>query len=236
MHHVTRAVALSAMAVGALALAAAVGGIAPSAAPSGAGQGSVQTIDLAERLAAGRVRAVNRQATKADGRPGAVRVSEGAAEGVAWIEGIDFAEGTLEIDVRGRDAPQQSFVGVAFHRKDDKSYEAVYLRPFNFRATDPVRRDHALQYMSVPDFDWPRLRKEFPEEFENPVDQSLDPNGWVPVRVIVKGRAVQIFVGPGKAPALEARKLGELARGGVGLWVGNNSSGDFANLRITPAR
>jgi hypothetical protein len=34
---------------------------------------------------------------------------------------------------------------------------------------------------------------------------------------------------------LEARKLGTLDRGMVGLWVGNNSDGDFANLRITPA-
>ena len=29
---------------------------------------------------------------------------------------------------------QQLYVGVAFHRKDNDTYEAVYPRPFNFRA------------------------------------------------------------------------------------------------------
>jgi len=42
------------------------------------------------------------------------------------------------------------------------------MRAFNFRATDPERHQHAVQYIMLPDFDWPRLRKEFPEEFENP--------------------------------------------------------------------
>ena len=36
-----------------------------------------------------------------------------------------------------------------------------------------------------------------------------------------------------RIPTLEVRKLGSLDRGVVGLWVGNNSDGDFANLRIT---
>ncbi len=49
--------------------------------------------------------------------------------GVVWIEGSDFAQGTIEVDVRGRDVPGRSFVGVAFHRQDDNTYDAVYLRP-----------------------------------------------------------------------------------------------------------
>jgi hypothetical protein len=96
-----------------------------------------------------------------------------------------------------------------------------------------VRRQHAVQYMASPDYEWPRLRKEFPEEFENPVDPSLVPTDWVPLRVVVKGRTIQIFAGPVKSPPLEVRKLGQHDRGMVGLWTGNNSDGDFANLRIT---
>jgi hypothetical protein len=197
---------------------------------SGAGQG----IDLAERLAAGKLRAVNREVTVLKDRNGAVHLSQKADNGLVWIEGIDFSEGTIEVDVRGRDVLQQSFVGVAFHGKDDKTYEAVYLRPFNFRAQDPARRQHAVQYISMPDYDWQRLRKEFPEEFENPVDPSLVPTDWVSLRVVVKGGKIQIFVGPVKSPTLEVRKLGALDRGMVGLWVGNNSDGDFAVVRITP--
>ena len=198
--------------------------------------GATQQIDLAERLAAGKLRTVNRETTAVSGKPGGVHVSVKSGNGVAWIEGTDFAQGTIELDVRGKDVLQQSFLGVAFHRTNDDTYEAVYLRPFNFRAEDPVRHDHAVQYIAVPDYDWPRLRKEFPEEFENPVDSSIAPTDWVPLRVVVKDKTVQIYVGPAKSPTLEVRKLGTQERGEIGLWVGNNSDGDFANLRITPMK
>ncbi len=198
--------------------------------------GAMQRIDLAERLAAGKLRVVNREITKLQGSPGGVHMSEKDGNGIAWIEGTDFANGTIEIDIRGRDVFQQSFVGIAFHRKADEAYEAVYVRPFNFRAEDPLRHQHAVQYMAVPDFDWPRLRKEFPEVFENPVDASVVPTDWVPLRVVVKGPAIQVYVGRVKSPALEARKLGQDDRGMIGLWVGNGSDGDFANLQVTPMK
>ena len=201
-----------------------------SAEPS---QSAAAPIDLAERLAAGKLKAVNREVTALKGSPRGIHVNEKPGPGVVWIDGSDFAEGTIEVDVRGKDVMQQSFLGVAFHGKDDNTYEAVYLRPFNFRAQDPARHQHAVQYVAVPDYDWPRLRKEFPEEFENPVDPSIAPTDWVPLRIVVKGPTVQIYVGKVTAPTLEVRKLGKLERGMVGLWTGNNSDGDFANLRIT---
>ena len=197
---------------------------------------TVQRIDLAERLSAGKLRIVNREVTKAADKPGAIHVSEATDVGLVWINGTDFAEGTIEIELRGRDMQQRSFLGIAFHGQNDTTYESVYLRPFNFRTTDEARRQHAVQYMSVPDFDWSMLRQKFPEEFENPVDASLEPTGWVPLRVVVKGNAVQIYAGTPKSPALEVRKLGQLQRGIIGLWVGTASDGDFANLRITPAK
>jgi hypothetical protein len=198
---------------------------------------AVQQIDLAERVAAGKLRAVNREVTALPGNRPGVHVTEKEGPGVVWIEGSDFAQGTIEMEVRGRDVQQRSFVGVAFHRGDDNTYDAVYLRPFNFRAEDPVRRQNAVQYMAVPEYDWPRLRKEFPHEFEHPVDASVAPTEWVPLRVVVKGRTVQVFVGAAaKSPALEVRKLGSHDHGAIGLWVGNNSDGDFTNLRITPMK
>ena len=202
----------------------------PSAAPMPAS--APQQIDLS----AAKLRAVNREVTPLTGDRRGVHLSEKEGNGIAWIEGTDFANGTIEADIRGRDVLQRSFVGIAFHGRDENTYEAVYLRPFNFRSQDDTRRQHAVQYISVPDYDWPRLRKEFPEEFENPVDAAITPTDWVPLRIIVADKTVEIHVGTGKAPALEVRKLGQLERGLVGLWVGNNSDGDFANLRLTPAK
>jgi hypothetical protein len=197
---------------------------------------AAQRIDLAEQLTAGKVKAVNREVTPLQGTRGAVHMDAKPGNGFAWIDGTDFANGTIEVDIRGKDVLQQSFVGIAFHRKDDNTYDAVYLRPFNFRAEDPIRKQHAVQYIAIPDYDWPRLRKEFPEEFENPVDASVAPTDWVPLRVVVKGKTIEIYVGAVKSPTLEVRKLGQNDRGMVGLWTGNNSDGDFKDLRITPAK
>ena len=125
-------------------------------------------IDLAERLAGGKLRAVNREVSPLQGKPGGVHVAEKAGPGVVWIEGSDFAEGTIEVDVRGRDVLQQSFLGVAFHRKDDNTYEAVYLRPFNFRATEPARHDHAVQYMTRPGLRLAAAEKRVPGRIREP--------------------------------------------------------------------
>jgi hypothetical protein len=194
---------------------------------------TAQTVDLPALLASGKLRVVNREVTRLTeaGRAG-VHLSAAANNGIAWIEGSEFGEGTITVDVRGKDVLQQSFLGLAFHRKDDNTYEGVYLRPFNFRATDPARHQHAVQYMSLPDFDWPKLRETSPEEFENPVDASVSPTDWVTLRIVVQAQKLQIFVGSADTPALEVRKLGTLTSGQVGLWVGHNSDGDFANLRM----
>jgi hypothetical protein len=230
----TRMLAVAVVAVCGLVVASTPGGHTFAAAPPQSG--AAQQVDLAERLTSGKLRLVNRKAEKIADRPGAIHVSEAEGIGLAWVDGSDFAEGTIEVDVRGRDLLQQSFLGVAFHGKNDAAYEMVYLRPFNFRANDPTRHGHAVQYSEFPDYEWPRLRKEFPEEFENPVDGSIVPTDWVSLKVVVNAKGVQIFVGPIKTPALEARKLGQLDRGLVGLWVGTNSDGSFANLRVTPAK
>jgi hypothetical protein len=200
---------------------------------SQAARPAVQRFDLAAAMTAGRLRAVNRDMSRLKDRSDAVHVSERADNGVVWIARSDFAEGTIEVDLRGRDVLQQSFLGLAFHGKDDRTYESVYVRPFNFRADDRARRQHAVQYMMLPDYDWPRLRQEFPEKFENRVDASIAPTDWVSLKVVVSGATVEVFVGADKPIALEARKLGQLSRGMVGLWAGNNSDGDFADLRIT---
>ncbi len=121
-----------------------------------------------------KLRMVNRTATRI-GERGGVRLSGGPGNGVAWAQGTDFQSGTIEVDIRGRESLRQTFVGVAFHRKDDNTYEAVYLRPFNFRASDPTRRQHAVQYITLPQFDYDRLRIDFPEEFETPWTHRSSP-------------------------------------------------------------
>jgi hypothetical protein len=181
--------------------------------------------------------AVNRSVTALnEGDKKGVRLNEREGEGIVWLENVQFSNGVIEFDVRGKDVLQQSFLGVAFHGLDDKTYDAIYFRPFNFRSEDPVRRVHAVQYISHPEYNWQRLRGEYPNKYEAAVSPAPDPNGWFHVRVVVASPKVNVFVNQGSATVLAVEQLSKRPGGRVGLWVGNNSGGDFANLTITPAQ
>ena len=183
----------------------------------------------------GAPRLVNRDVSAvAEAGRSVLRFAEGPQPGLYWFPAIPLNEGVIEFDARGRDVQQRSFFGVAFRALDDSTYDAVYLRPFNFRATDSTRRAHAVQYMSMPRFDWPLLRSERPGVFEAPIEPVPDPAAWVHVRVEVSGREVLVFVDGAVKPALRAHELSERSGGGIGLWVGVCSDGDFANFRVTP--
>src|SRR5204863_7110055 len=97
-----------------------------------------------------------------DGTRKGVRLNEQPGEGVAYLKGIEFSNGTIEFDVRGKDVQGQSFVGVAFHGLDSTTYDAIYLRPFNFRTEDPAWHSHAVQYVSQPAYPCQRRRTERP--------------------------------------------------------------------------
>src|ERR1700730_7875233 len=91
-----------------------------------------------------------------------IHLNEVNGTGIAWIIGKTFTQGIIEVDIKGKDEFQRSFVGIAFHGLNDTSYEAIYFRPFNFKAIDPVRKAHAVQYIANPNYDWPKLRADFP--------------------------------------------------------------------------
>jgi len=170
-----------------------------------------------------------------DGARKGVRLSQNPGVGVAYIEGVEFADGALEIDIRGKDVQQQSFVGVAFHGLDEKTYDAVYFRPFNFRTEDQARRIRAVQYIAHPTYTWQKLRTEQPGKYEKPVNPAPDPNGWFHARIVVASPKVSVFVNDAKEPSLVVDQLSDRKKGLVGLWVGNASGGDFASFKIVPA-
>ncbi len=193
------------------------------------------TPDLAALFERRQLQVFNRDASGlTDGERKGVRLNATPGDGVAYIPGVEMANGTIELDVRGKDAQGQSFVGVAFHGVDATTYDAVYFRPFNFQATDSTRRAHAVQYISHPTYTWNKLRGEHPGVYEQPVNPVPDPNGWFHARVVVAGPKVSVYVGDATQPSLVVNRLSNRTRGLVGLWVGNNSAGDFANLRIRP--
>ena len=163
----------------------------------------------------------------------AIRLSETPNDGAMILKDFEFAEGTIELDIKGKNVLQQSFVGVAFHGLDTNTYEAIYFRPFNFANPDTARRSRAVQYISMPNFPWEKLRQDFPGKYENKVNPVPNPDGWFHVKIIITGKQIRVFVDNAEKPSLEVEKLTAINKGGIALWVGNNSGGVFANLKIT---
>lgn len=162
-----------------------------------------------------------------------VRLDAREKDGVAWLLDSDFKAGTIEVELRGKDQPGRSFVGIAFRGVDDTTYDAVYFRPFNFKIADPARRQRAVQYISHPTYPWEKLRTDSPGKYEQPVSPVPDPNGWFRARIAIEGDKVSMFVNDAATPTLVVTALSPARGGRIGLWVGNGSSGDFANLRVT---
>ena len=169
-----------------------------------------------------------------DARRG-LRLDARAGEGGAWWPDVRFGDGTIELDLRGKDAPQQSFVGVAFHGDDEKGFDAIYFRPFNFRAATDVGRARSVQYASHPLHTWDKLRAEHPGRYEAAIVPPPDPNAWFRARIEIAHPSVRVFINDATSPVLDVTQLSDRKTGWVGVWVGNNSDGAFANLRITPA-
>ena len=167
----------------------------------------------------------------------ALKISEGEGMGTVWLDGYDFGNGAIDIDMLGRSQPVQgSFLGVAFRVVDAQTHDAVYFRPFNFRAADPVRHRHAVQYVSHPLWTWQKLRSERTDQYENAVVPEPDGDEWFHARIVVERPNVTVFVNGAAEPCLAVQELSDRTHGPIGLWVGEGSGGHFANLRVTRAR
>lgn len=200
------------------------------------GQGRQVRVDLAGVADARAFKAFNRLVSRLDdGTRQGVRVGASSGEGVAFLPALNFTYGAIELDLRGKDVPQGSFLGVAFHGSDGSAHDAVYFRPFNFKATDPMSRSHAVQYHSLPEYTWQRLRAEQPDKYEHAVQPVPDPNDWFHARIVVENPRVTVFVNHATAPCLTVSLLNSRRTGAVGLWVGNGSGGDFSELTIENA-
>lgn len=160
-------------------------------------------------------------------------------ETFALLDGTDFTDGVIELEVAGEPAPgsqggARGFVGLAFRLQSDlRTYDAFYLRPTNGRAIDQVRRNHSAQYIAHPAWPWERLRRESPERYESYVD--LVPGVWTRIRIEVRGATAHLFVHGQSQPTLIIGdvKSGVGGRGAIALWIGPGTVAHFRGLRLT---
>lgn len=161
----------------------------------------------------------------------------GEGGGIVVLQGTSFHNGTIELDLAGKpragaEAGARGFVGLAFRVSADPSkYECFYLRPTNGRADDQLRRNHSTQYISMPEYEWSRLRKESPGQYESYVD--LAPGEWTRIKIEVSGIKARLYVNDASQPVLVVNDLkhGD-SQGAVALWIGMGTEAYFANLRV----
>ncbi len=136
--------------------------------------------NLGELAKANKIEVFNRtlDQTKADS-PQTVFLNAAPGDGLAWIAGVEFSEGTIEVEIKGKNEQGRSFVGIA-------------------------------------------------------ITPAPDPDSWVKLKLVVKGKNVTAFVNGAEAPALTVELLNDRLKGKVGLWVGNGSDGCFRNLKVIP--
>jgi len=174
----------------------------------------------------------------------ALRVRDAAPPGLGdegrlvVVPNTDFQDGVIEVDLTGEPQPgaregARGFVGLAFRVAPDQSkFECIYLRPTNGRADDQMRRNHSVQYISMPGFPWHLLRKEFPEKYETYVD--LIAAEWTKVKIEVRGDKARLYVNGIGQPTLLVNDLKQgQSKGSVALWIGPGTLAHFANLRIS---
>ena len=153
-------------------------------------------------------------------------------DGMAIIENLDFDQGIIELELKGENNPGKSFVGIAFNIQNDSTYEAVYFRPFNFKSDEKIRREHSVQYIHHPKYNWRFLRTNNEGQFESDYPRQPSPEDWFEVQVKIDDKKVYVYDRTSNTQLLSINRLTKQVSDRIGLWTGNNSKGEFRNLRI----
>jgi hypothetical protein len=179
-----------------------------------------------------------KQGGKQKGGGGAAEA--GRLDHLALVEGLEFSNGTIEVELAGEPGSgaaggARGFVGIAFRvQPDRKTYDCFYLRPTNGRSDDQERRNHTAQYISHPEHTWFALREKTPSRYEAYVD--IVPAAWMHVKIDVAGDKARLYVNRQEQPTLIINdvKTGSAGRGAVALWFEGSTIAHFRNLKVTP--
>lgn len=151
----------------------------------------------------------------------------------------DFENGTIEVKMYSQlqdPAPFSGiagFIGIYFRvAQDDSAFEGIYVRPKVGRSSNQLRRNHAVQYFSYPDYKFDTLRKIAPFQYEGSAPVGLDE--WITLRIEVNGETAELFVNDLKYSSFIVDKmLGKTKKGFVGLYVDIGTIGYFRDLKVT---
>ncbi len=144
-----------------------------------------------------------------------------ALAGTAFLQGVEFGDGVIEVDVAVTGA--RSYPGVIFRSQPGGNWERVYIRPHRSPLYDDV-----VQY--VPAFhgadSW--------QLYNGPgctAPAAIPAGRWVHLRLEVAGSRARVFLDGADRPALEIFDLKHgVSRGGLGLMGPRDGSAWFSNF------
>lgn len=192
-----------------------------------------EIINLASYAEKGKMEVHQRTLTHSSAGEGEVYLDARDSDGLAIPEGVKFTTGRIKVKIKGENNPGKSFVGIAFNIVSADEYEAVYFRPFNFVATEPLRQSHMVQYIHHPEFTWRKLRESRTGEFENIIEPAPDPDDWFTAEIEVTESTVVVYVNEDNTPALTVDRLGSSASDRIGIFTGFGSKGAFKEFTLT---
>jgi sugar lactone lactonase YvrE len=148
-----------------------------------------------------------------------------AFEGNATLKGIQFTDGTIEVDVAVTGA--SSYPGIVFRAQQDGGGESVYLRPHR-----AGRYDDAVQY--TPEFRGVSCWQLYNGDGFT-AGTELPANEWTALRVEVSGSRARVFVGDSNQPVLVVEHLKrDPIAGAIGVRGPIGGSAVFSNFRYSP--
>lgn len=153
-------------------------------------------------------------------------------DGMAIIEDLEFDKGIIELELKGENNPGKSFVGIAFNIQNDSTYEAVYFRPFNFRSDEKIKREHSVQYIYHPKYNWRFLRTNHEGQFESEYPRRPSPDDWFGVLVKIDDLKVTVYDRETNTELVSIKRLTQQVSNRIAFWTGFNSKGEFRKLKI----
>lgn len=143
--------------------------------------------------------------------------------GTAYLKGVSFEDGTIEVDIGPTSG--MAFAGVVFRAKSADDCEVFYIRPFKsgfWDATQYTPRHNGIDAWQLYSGDG------FTSE------ATFSRTGWTHLRLTFEGRTAKAYLDGGQEPVLAATDLKrDPEPGSVGVW--GLFGVHFANFRYVPA-
>ena len=190
---------------------------------------SQKTLDLSDA----NLELVNRAViTSSENTPNVLTLDNKVGDGLAILKNESFEIGTIELELKGENIPGRSFVGIAFNIQNDSTYEAIYFRPFNFKAEELIKREHSMQYISHPKNTWRYLRTNNEGVYEAEYIYAPLPEEWFSVSVKIDTDTVRVYDRKTNTELLSVKRLEKQVSNTIALWTGYNSKGAFRNVKL----